>query len=74
LNVEVSASQPPPHLVVGLAVWHCIAVLHLHHAIGDCAQQRADDALVLLLSPQEGVGDGEQHSRVHSADNLGMQM
>lgn len=52
---------------MALAVRHSIAVLHLHHAIGNCAQQRANHALLLLLAPQKGIGDGEEHHRMHPA-------
>ena len=74
--MQAAAAPAPPaaaatgaaHLLVALAVRHGIAVLHLHHAVADGAQQRANDALLALrVAPDEGVCDGEQNHGVHPA-------
>lgn len=49
---------------------HGIRVANLDGAVsGDGAEQGADDALLLVVTADEGVADVEEHSRVELGDH-----
>lgn len=53
-----------PYLLLGLIVRHGKAVPDLHLPVPDCAQQRADHALLPFVPPRIVVDDGEEDDRV----------